>query len=238
MSLPWKNTHCFAIDISNWNFLKIMIYGRFALNRTMKIIIHCLIWWLWAAQGILKKRHVHAASSFVIQGCLQEKQCTSGAFRYITRIYFRYMFKSYVASNDEVCDTTKRYAYSVFQDYYSNNGYTTGAQSWARETKDMFVSLSGMYRQTSNIRRTLVDNKLVGRSDVVGASRDKCKTIGESFKFYDLVGLIWDICICEFARVNVRYFGLYFMFDGCRHSLDTTTPIKWMWYGGKWRSVQ
>ena len=62
-----------------------------------------------------------------------------------------------------------------------------------------------MHCQTSNIGRTLVGNKIVDHSDVVGASpvgaapttssfstwhglgKDKCKTRQEAFKFWDLV---------------------------------------------------
>ena len=68
-----------------------------------------------------------------------------------------------------------------------------------------------MYRQVSNIRRTLVGNKIVDHSDVVGASpvgaapttssfstyiyrlsKDNCKTRWESFKLCDLVRLILE----------------------------------------------
>ena len=72
-----------------------------------------------------------------------------------------------------------------------------------------------MYRQVSNISRTLVGNKIVDHSDVVGASpvgaaptmyifildltpglnrlgKDNCKTRRESFKFCDLVRLILE----------------------------------------------
>ena len=76
------------------------------------------------------------------------------------------------------------------------------------------MSLSGTnYRKVSNIRRTLVGNKIVDHSDVVGASpagaapttssfstlitsgfkgfgKDSRKTVQESFKFWDLVRLI------------------------------------------------
>ena len=72
----------------------------------------------------------------------------------------------------------------------------------------------GIYRQVSNIRRTLVGNKIVDNSDVVGASpvgacsnyifiidltlgfsglgTDNCKTRRESFKFWHLVRLILE----------------------------------------------
>ena len=71
------------------------------------------------------------------------------------------------------------------------------------------------YRQVSNIRRTLVGNKIVDHSDVVGASpcrrcsnyifildltpgfiglgKDNCTMRRETFKFGDLVRLILDI---------------------------------------------
>ena len=65
-------------------------------------------------------------------------------------------------------------------------------------------------RQTSNIRRTLTDDKSIDNSDVVGASpvgaapttsfgltpvfnrlrKDNCNTRRETFKFWDLVRLI------------------------------------------------
>ena len=57
------------------------------------------------------------------------------------------------------------------------------------------------YRQVSNIRRTLVFNKIVDHSDVVildltpgfiGLGKDNCKT-RETFKFGDLVRLILKI---------------------------------------------
>ena len=68
------------------------------------------------------------------------------------------------------------------------------------------------YRKTSNIRRTLVGNKIVDHSDVVGACRrcsnyilvldlttgskgfgkDGRKTVRESFKCWDLVRLILE----------------------------------------------
>ena len=71
-----------------------------------------------------------------------------------------------------------------------------------------------MYRQTSNISRTLLGNKIVYHSDVVGASpvgaapttsslstylastdwtKDNYKRRRETFKFYDLVRLILDV---------------------------------------------
>ena len=67
------------------------------------------------------------------------------------------------------------------------------------------------YRQVSNIRRTLVSNKVVDHSDVVGASpsnyifilhltlglnilrKDSCKPRRETYKFWDLVCLILDV---------------------------------------------
>ena len=71
------------------------------------------------------------------------------------------------------------------------------------------------YRKTSNISRTLVGNKIVDNSDVVGASpvgaaatissfsnltpgfnglsEDKCKWIQVTFKFWDLVRLILEV---------------------------------------------
>ena len=80
---------------------------------------------------------------------------------------------------------------------------------------------AGAYRKTSNISRTLVGNKIVDNSDVVGAaptswsiacrrcsnyifilnltpgfnglSEDNCKRIQETFKFWDLVWLILEV---------------------------------------------
>ena len=75
--------------------------------------------------------------------------------------------------------------------------------------------LMEMYRKTSNISRTLVGNKIVDNSDVVGASpvgaapttssfltltpgfnglgKDHCKRRQETFKFWDLVRLILEV---------------------------------------------
>ena len=74
---------------------------------------------------------------------------------------------------------------------------------------------NGKYRQNSNINHTLVDNKIVDHSDVVGASpvraapatssfatytpgfdgfgKDSCKMRRETFKFCDLVWFILEI---------------------------------------------
>ena len=70
------------------------------------------------------------------------------------------------------------------------------------------------YHQTSNISHTLVENKIVDHSDVVGASpvgcsnytfildltpgfnglgKDNCKTRWETFQFWDLVQLILEV---------------------------------------------
>ena len=59
------------------------------------------------------------------------------------------------------------------------------------------------YRQVSNIRRTLVGNKIVNHSDVIfildltpgfiGLGKDNCKTRLETFKFGDLVCLVLEI---------------------------------------------
>ena len=70
----------------------------------------------------------------------------------------------------------------------------------------------GTYRKTSNISCTLVGNKIVDNSDVVGCRRcsnyifilnltpgfnglsdDNCKRIQETFKFWDLMQLIQEI---------------------------------------------
>ena len=67
------------------------------------------------------------------------------------------------------------------------------------------------YRQVSNIRRTLVGNKIVDHSDVVvldlthgfiGLGKDNCKTRRGTFKFNDMVRLILEI---------LRY--IYFAWD-------------------------
>ena len=80
---------------------------------------------------------------------------------------------------------------------------------------NFYLILIGSYRQTSNNRRTLVGNKIVDHSDVVGAwhvgaapstffilnltpgfnglGKDNCKTSQELFKFCDLVWLILEI---------------------------------------------
>ena len=79
-------------------------------------------------------------------------------------------------------------------------------------SKSHWISI---YRQVSNIRHTLVGNKIVHHSDVVGASptgdapttssfstltpgfnglgKDNCQTRRETFKFGDLVRLILEI---------------------------------------------
>ena len=58
------------------------------------------------------------------------------------------------------------------------------------------------HRQVSNISGTVVGNKIVDHSDVVGAAptpgfiglgKDNCKTRRETFKFGDLVRLILEI---------------------------------------------
>ena len=65
------------------------------------------------------------------------------------------------------------------------------------------------YRQVSNITRTLVGNKIVNHSDVVGAApsfstwtpgfigfgKDNCTTRRETFKFGNLVQLILEILL-------------------------------------------
>ena len=69
-----------------------------------------------------------------------------------------------------------------------------------------FFCIIAKYRKISNIRRTLLGNKIVDHSDVVGASpvildstsgfkgfcEDSCKTVRESFKCWDLVRLILE----------------------------------------------
>ena len=48
------------------------------------------------------------------------------------------------------------------------------------------------YRQTANISRTVADNKLVDRSDAVGASRVGVAPTTSSFQFWKLVRLILE----------------------------------------------
>ena len=84
---------------------------------------------------------------------------------------------------------------------------------WERGFEPM-LSASQRYRKTSNISRTLIGNKMVDHSDVVGASpvgaapttssfstwqlasrkfcKDSRKTVRESFKCWDLVRLILE----------------------------------------------
>ena len=74
----------------------------------------------------------------------------------------------------------------------------------------------GIYRQVSNIRRTLVGNKIVDHSDVVGASpvvldlapgfiglgKDNCKKRRETFKFGVWVRLILEIL--QYIRLSTH----------------------------------
>ena len=53
------------------------------------------------------------------------------------------------------------------------------------------VSQSWDYRQVSHIRRTLVDNKIVDHSDVVGASPVGAAPTTSSFSTHQLVSLDW-----------------------------------------------
>ena len=84
---------------------------------------------------------------------------------------------------------------------------------WERGFEPM-LSASQRYHKTSNIRRTLIGNKIVDHSDVVGAApvgaapttssfstwqlasrqfgKDSRKTVRESFKCWDLVRLILE----------------------------------------------
>ena len=68
------------------------------------------------------------------------------------------------------------------------------------------VNLFEIHRQTSNISRTLVGNKIVDQSNVVGVlpvgaapgfnglGEDKQKARKETFQFWNLVRLISEIC--------------------------------------------
>ena len=85
------------------------------------------------------------------------------------------------------------------------------------------MNVATYYRQVSNINRTLVGNKIVDHSDVVGASpvgaapttssfsttKDNCKTRRESSKFCDLVRLI-----LETLRYILRVYA---------------SPLQWQW---------
>ena len=77
----------------------------------------------------------------------------------------------------------------------------------------VFKEIQWTYHKTSNISRTLVCNKIVDHSDVVGAApvgaapttssyltpgfnglgKDNCKTTQETFKFWDLERLIKEV---------------------------------------------
>ena len=48
------------------------------------------------------------------------------------------------------------------------------------------------YRQTANLSRTVADNKLVDRSDAVGASPAGAAPTTSSFKFWKLVRLVLE----------------------------------------------
>ena len=90
------------------------------------------------------------------------------------------------------------------------------AQNWWSSQKVLLKSIKNAfmlpliwsyeYRKTSNISRTLVGNKIVDNSDVVGASpvnglsENNCKRIQETFKLWELVRLILEV---------LRYFKWY-----------------------------
>ena len=61
------------------------------------------------------------------------------------------------------------------------------------------------YRQVSKIRRTLVGNKIVDHSDVVGASPVGAAPTTTSFSTYDLASLDWAKTI---ARRDEKHLNL------------------------------
>ena len=73
------------------------------------------------------------------------------------------------------------------------------------------------YRQTSNINRTLVGNKIVDHSGAVGEARlniffnglgkDNCKTSRKTFKFWDLMQLILEVwrCMAKYTPHIINY---------------------------------
>ena len=90
--------------------------------------------------------------------------------------------------------------------------YTTDLTRLIIIHSDHIVQYIRVYRQTSNICRILVGNVIVDHWDVVGASpvgaalntssfstgfngvgKDNCKTGQDTFKFWDLVGLILEV---------------------------------------------
>ena len=93
------------------------------------------------------------------------------------------------------------------------------SQSWLDFNKCLFAT----YRQVSNTRRTLVSNKIVDYSDVVGTAptcsnyifildltpgfiglgKDNCKPRGETVKFGNLVRLILEIHVTLFSKYTV-----------------------------------
>ena len=114
------------------------------------------------------------------------------------------------------------------QSYSNAEGYGEMYRRPGMHSETVCVFL-GIYRQVSNIRGTLVGNKIVDHSDVVGASiacrrcsnyifildltlgfiglgKDNCKTSRETFKFGDLVRLIleilryWVSCVCDITQ--------------------------------------
>ena len=94
---------------------------------------------------------------------------------------------------------------------YQNNATQSNATQH-NATQQNTIQYKAIYRQTFNLRRTLVDNMIVDNSDAVGASpdgsnyifstysiagfnglgTDNWKTRWETFKFWNLVRLILE----------------------------------------------
>ena len=115
----------------------------------------------------------------------------------------------------DVIDLSQHWNYCVTWRHYAIRSYSPSRYTLRRNTPDT-CQLWSWYHQTSNISHTLVANKIVYHSDVVGASiaclcysnyiiildltpgfnglgKDNCKTRRETFRFGDLVRLILDI---------------------------------------------
>ena len=94
---------------------------------------------------------------------------------------------------------------SYWKDYRNYKSLENSVGS-SRARDEFYETFHQIYRQTSNIRRTLVGNLIADNSDVVGASpigaaptgfnglgKNNCKTRWETFKFWNLVRLVLEI---------------------------------------------
>ena len=86
-------------------------------------------------------------------------------------------------------------------------------------TQIKLKSIDGMYSQTSNISRTLVDNKTVDYSDVVGASPVGAAPTTSSLSTYHLTSMVGqrqlqnetrDISVLKFGAAYIRGFTVSF----------------------------